>query len=89
MLPGKPYNTTLAGFGWYITRQVTKPITGVIKAILFFCMEGEFVTHLKDGAEHLLKKGMSYQTSDDEVNPHMSTSENGCTLLIVDGDFFE
>ena len=57
------------------------------KGHVVFCVEGEFVTHLKSGAQHLLKKGMSYQTSDNETDPHFSTSENGCSLFIVDGDF--
>jgi len=59
------------------------------KGHVVFCAEGEFVTHLKDGSEFSLKKGMSYQTSDNELNPHFSTSENGCKIFIVDGDFLK
>lgn len=57
------------------------------KGHVVFCVEGEFVSHLKDGNQYLLTKGMSYQTSDDHLNPHLSESEKGCTLFIVDGEF--
>ena len=56
---------------------------------IIFCVEGEFVSHMKDGSEYVLKKGMSYQTSDDTENPHMSTSKTGCKLFVVDGDFLK
>ena len=56
---------------------------------IIYCLEGEFISHLKDGSQHHLHKGMSYQTSDDELNPHMSTSEKGCKLFVVDGDFLK
>lgn len=56
---------------------------------IIFCVEGEFVSHLKDGSEHLLTKGMSYQTSDDKENPHLSTSATGCKLFVVDGEFLK
>jgi len=59
------------------------------KGHIVFCLEGEFVTHLKKGEHHLLKKGMSYHTSDDPVNPHLSTYDNGCKIFIVDGDFLK
>ena len=54
---------------------------------IIFCMEGEFTAHLKDGSEHLLIKGMSYQTTDNKENPHLSTSTTGCKLFVVDGEF--
>ena len=57
------------------------------KGHVVFCVEGEFISHLKDGSEYLVKKGMSYQTSDDASNPHLSVSLEGCRLFIVDGDF--
>ena len=59
------------------------------KGHIIYCAEGEFTAHLKDGNTYLLKKGMSYQTTDDIENPHMSTSETGCKLFIVDGDFLK
>jgi hypothetical protein len=57
------------------------------KGHVVFCVEGEFISHLKDGSEYLIKKGMSYQTSDDLLNPHLSVSSEGCRIFIVDGDF--
>ena len=56
---------------------------------IIFCVEGEFVSHLKDGKDYLLTKGMSYQTSDDVNNPHLSTSKTGCKLFVVDGGFLK
>ncbi len=59
------------------------------KGHLIYCIEGEMTTQLKDGSTHILKKGMSYQTTDDKENPHSSTSLNGCKLFIVDGSFLK
>lgn len=56
---------------------------------IIFCVEGEFVSHLKDGNEYVLTKGMSYQTTDDAANPHLSTSATGCKLFVVDGEFLK
>jgi hypothetical protein len=57
------------------------------KGHIIFCVEGEFTSHLKDGSKHIMKKGMSYQVTDNKENPHMSTSETGCKLFVVDGGF--
>lgn len=54
---------------------------------IVYCVEGEFISHLKDGTQHLITKGMSYQATDDPDNPHRSTTEIGCKLFIVDGAF--
>ncbi len=59
------------------------------KGHITYCIEGELTSHLKDGRLHKLKQGMSYQVTDDESNPHLSTSDKGCTLFIVDGDFLK
>jgi len=59
------------------------------KGHITYCVEGEFTLHLKNGASYKLKQGMSYQVTDDENNPHYSTSDKGCTLFIVDGDFLK
>jgi hypothetical protein len=56
---------------------------------IIFCVEGEFISHLKDGSDYVLTKGMSYQTSDDKENPHLSTSKSGCKLFVVDGEFLK
>jgi len=59
------------------------------KGHIVFCVEGEFTSHLKDGGIHKLMQRMSYQVTDDENNPHFSSSDKGCTLFIVDGDFLK
>jgi hypothetical protein len=59
------------------------------KGHIVYCLEGEFISQLKDGSTHQLSKGMSYQCSDDSENPHRSISEKGCVLFIVDGDFLK
>jgi quercetin dioxygenase-like cupin family protein len=46
-------------------------------------LEGELVTELEDGRKFLLKKGMSYQVSND-INPHRSSTISGAKLFIVD-----
>lgn len=57
------------------------------KGHIIYCLEGEMISELKDGTKSLLKKGMSYQVTDDDKNPHRSKTENGCKLFIIDGDF--
>lgn len=57
------------------------------KGHVIYCIEGEMISELKDGAKSLLKKGMSYHVTDDNNNPHRSYSANGCKLFIIDGDF--
>jgi hypothetical protein len=47
-------------------------------------LEGELFTELKDGRKFILKEGSSFQVSDDESNPHMSRTEKGAKLFIVD-----
>ncbi len=47
-------------------------------------VEGEMTTRLKDGRSFILKAGMAYVASDDEHNPHASSTEKGCRLFIVD-----
>jgi hypothetical protein len=53
-----------------------------------YCIEGEFTSELSDGRIFSLTKGMSYIVSD-KVSEHRSTSSEGATLLIVDGNFLE
>ncbi len=57
------------------------------KGHIVYCLEGEFISHLKDGRVFVIKKGMSYQATDDPDNPHLSTTESGCKLWIIDGEF--
>jgi len=47
-------------------------------------LEGELVTELKDGRRFALKRGDSYQVASDDACPHMSRTENGASLFIVD-----
>lgn len=57
------------------------------KGHIIYCIEGEMVSELKDGTKNLLKKGMSYHVTDDEINPHRSLTTHGCKLFIIDGNF--
>lgn len=52
------------------------------------CLSGEFITEMKNGTSHILSEGMSYIVSDD-MSSHRSFSENGVSLLIIDGDFLK
>jgi quercetin dioxygenase-like cupin family protein len=56
------------------------------KGHIVHCLEGEFVSELEDGKKFPVKKGMTYIVSD-EVSSHRSSTKNGATLLIIDGDF--
>jgi hypothetical protein len=56
------------------------------KGHIIYCIEGEMDTELADGSIHTLKKGMSYQVSND-LSSHRTTSRNGVKLFVVDGDF--
>lgn len=56
------------------------------KGHIIYCIEGEMDTELADGSIHSLKKGMSYEVSDD-MSSHRTTSVTGVKLFIVDGDF--
>lgn len=58
------------------------------KGHIVHCLEGEFVSELKDGEKLLLTKGMTYVVSDD-LSSHRSISASGVKLLIIDGDFLE
>lgn len=53
---------------------------------ILYCLEGELTSELSDGRTFTLKAGMSYQVSDG-ASEHRSSSENGATLLIIDGGF--
>lgn len=52
------------------------------------CLEGEFVSELKNGEKLRLKEGMSYIVSDN-MSEHRSVSRNGVKLLIIDGAFLK
>jgi quercetin dioxygenase-like cupin family protein len=57
------------------------------KGHIIYCLDGDFILHLKDGSKHVMTKGMSCQILDDIKNPHLMTSDFGCKLFIVDGGF--
>ena len=56
------------------------------KGHVLFCIEGELLTELSSGEQFTLTKNMSYQVSD-TLSSHRSSTKNGATLFIVDGDF--
>lgn len=58
------------------------------KGHIIYCLEGEMTTELADGSFHLMKKGMSYQVTDD-LSSHRSFTDVGAKLFIVDGDFLQ
>jgi hypothetical protein len=58
------------------------------KGHIVHCLEGEFVSELKNGNNFILTKGMTYVVSD-ELSSHRSVSKNGVKLLIIDGDFLK
>jgi hypothetical protein len=58
------------------------------KGHIVHCLEGEFVSELKEGSKSVLTKGMTYVVTD-ELSLHRSSSENGVKLMIIDGDFLK
>jgi quercetin dioxygenase-like cupin family protein len=58
------------------------------KGHIVYCLEGEFVSKLETGEEHRLVQGMSYVVSD-HASSHLSITETGVKLLIIDGDFLK
>jgi hypothetical protein len=47
-------------------------------------LEGEFFIRLKNGEEHRMTAGTSFQAGDDETNPHLAYSHTGARVFIVD-----
>lgn len=56
------------------------------KGHIVHCLEGEFVNEQENGARTVVRQGMTYVVSDG-ASSHRSRTEQGATLLIVDGDF--
>ena len=56
------------------------------KGHIVHCLKGDFRSELQDGRTFHLQKGMTYVVSDD-LSSHRSTTDQGVTLLIIDGDF--
>src|SRR5687767_3918903 len=53
------------------------------KGHIIHCIEGSMLTELEDGLKMPLAKGMTYMVGDGN-EAHCTTSEEGCTLFIVD-----
>lgn len=51
---------------------------------IFYVLEGELVSQLRDGRETTMRAGMSYQVSDFGDAAHRSFSKNGAKIFIVD-----
>ena len=51
---------------------------------ILFVLEGELVTELKEGRRFRLTPGMSYQVSSFGDAAHLSSTETGAKLFIVD-----
>ena len=58
------------------------------KGHIVHCLEGEFVSELKNGEEFILKKGMTYVVTDN-MSSHRSNSKEGVKVMIIDGDFLK
>ena len=58
------------------------------KGHIVHCLKGDFVSEMQGGTEFHLTEGMSYVVSDD-LSTHRSKTENGVTLLIIDGEFLK
>jgi quercetin dioxygenase-like cupin family protein len=58
------------------------------KGHIVYCLEGSFVSELKNGESFHLSQGMTYIVSDD-LSSHRSLTEEGVKLLIIDGDFLK
>lgn len=58
------------------------------KGHIVYCLEGEFISELETGEKFTLKKGMSYVVSDG-LSSHRSSTKEGATLLIIDGNFLK
>ncbi len=50
------------------------------------CLEGTFISELKNGEKVTLTKGMTYVVTDN-LSSHRSIAKDGVKLLIIDGDF--
>ena len=58
------------------------------KGHVIYCIEGEMTTELSDGQMFPMKKGMTYQVSDN-LSSHRTFSKEGVKLFIVDGGFLK
>ena len=54
------------------------------KGHIIYCVDGELMIKLKDGTQIELSEGQSIQLLGDDANPHITISDGGCKLLVVD-----
>jgi hypothetical protein len=54
------------------------------KGHVLLVLEGELFIRLKNGEEHRMPAGTSFQAGDDESNPHLAYSKTGAKVFIVD-----
>jgi hypothetical protein len=59
------------------------------KGHIVHCLEGEFISEMADGSQHILTKGKTYIVSDDMSSHRSITGNEGVKLLIIDGDFLK
>jgi hypothetical protein len=58
------------------------------KGHIVHCLDGSFTSTLKSGERFVLSTGMSYVVSDN-LSSHLSSTETGVKLMIIDGDFLK
>jgi PhzF family phenazine biosynthesis protein len=58
------------------------------KGHIVHCLKGEFTSELQNGQTIHLTKGQTYVVSDDQSS-HRSKTDQGVTLLIIDGEFLQ
>ena len=58
------------------------------KGHIVHCLKGEFVNEQQDGRQTVMRRGMT-DVASDGASSHRSRTENGATLLIIDGDFLK
>src|SRR5580698_3878218 len=51
------------------------------KGHIIYCIEGEMISELENGEEHVLRQGMSYHVSDN-LSSHRSHTKTGTKLFI-------
>jgi hypothetical protein len=54
------------------------------KGHIVFVAAGSLIIEHRDGRQHTLKAGMSYQVPDDADSPHRALSVSGATIFVLD-----
>ncbi len=58
------------------------------KGHIVHCLQGSFENELESGEKSTLSAGSTYVVSD-QMSRHRSSTTNGATLFIIDGDFLK